>query len=163
MLSSRLAWSQRDVIQGWGSRPGHRAEGLNVGPSIDADEVIAFAQGAGFALAADITMTRLIPRRRSTVAALGLVAAAAAYPLSRRRLGMDAGETVTLAAAAAMAAATAWLPSRIGRRVLGVGWIAHAAYDAVFTHDPTATRLPTTYAASCAGADIVLGARLLLA
>lgn len=108
--------------------------------------MVALAQGAGFALAADIAMARLIPRRRTAVAALGLVAAAAVYPLSRRRLGMDTGETVTLAAAC-----------------IGVGWAAHAVYDAVFTHDAAITRLSTTYAAACAGADIAMGARLILA
>lgn len=51
----------------------------------DRDETIAIAQGAAFALAADIAMARLIPRRRTAVAAVGLVAAAAVYPLSRRR------------------------------------------------------------------------------
>ena len=131
--------------------------------SNDFDEMVALAQGAGFALAADIAMARLIPRRRTAIAALGLVAAAAVYPLSRRRLGMDTGETVTLAAACAVAAAAAWLPARTARRVLGAGWAAHALYDAVFTHDAAITRLPTTYAAACAGADIAMGVRLILA
>ena len=45
---------------------------------------------------------------------------------------------------------------------MAVGWAAHAVYDAVFTHDPAITRLPTTYAAACAGADIAMGARLIL-
>ena len=75
---------------------------------------------------------------------------------------METGETVTLAAACAVAATAAWLPARTARRVLGVGWAAHAVYDAVFTHDPAITRLPTTYAAACAGADIAMGARLIL-
>ena len=129
----------------------------------DFDDMIAFAQGAGFAFAADIAMTRLIPRRRTAVAAVGLVAAAAVYPLSRRRLGIDTDEAVTLAAACAVAATAAWLPARTPRRVLGVGWVAHAVYDAVFTHDAAITRLPTTYAAACAGADVAMGARLILA
>ena len=103
------------------------------------------------------------PRRRTAVAAVGLVAAAAVYPLSRRRLGIDTDEAVTLAAACAVAATAAWLPARTPRRVLGVGWVAHAVYDAVFTHDAAITRLPTTYAAACAGADVAMGARLILA
>ena len=64
---------------------------------------------------------------------------------------------------ASFAVAAVVLPGRTTRRILGVGWIAHAAYDAVFTHDPAVTRLPTTYAAACAGADIAMGARLILA
>ena len=131
--------------------------------SNDFDEMVALAQGAGIALAADIAMARLVPRRRTAFAALGLVAAAAVYPLSRRRLGMDAGETVNHRAACAVAATAAWLPAQTARRVLGVGWAAHAVYDAVFTHDAAITRLPTTYAAACAGADIAMGARLILA
>ena len=123
----------------------------------------ALAQGAGFALAADIALARLVPHRRIAIAAVSLVAAAAVYPLSRRRLGMNTGETLTLAAACAVAAGAVRLPARTARRVLGVGWAAHAVYDAVFTHDAAVTRLPTTYAAACAGADIAMGARLILA
>ncbi len=105
-------------------------------------EMVALAQGAAFALAVDIAMARLKPRGRTAVAALGLAAAAAVYPLSRRRLGMDAGETVTLAAACAVASTPAWLPARTARRVLGVGWAAHAVYDAVVTHDATSPARP---------------------
>jgi hypothetical protein len=129
---------------------------------IETEELVALAQGAGFALAADAALARLVPRRRTAIAAVGLVAAAAVYPLSRRRLSMDAGETVTLFAACAVATAACLLPTQTARRVLGVGWAAHAVYDAVFKHDSTITRLPTTYAAACAGADIVMGARLIL-
>jgi hypothetical protein len=129
----------------------------------DSGEIVAVAQGAAFALAVDIAMARLKPRGRTAVTALGLVAAAAVYPLSRRRMGMDAGETVTLAAACAVASTPAWLPARTARRVLGVGWVAHAVYDAAVTHDAAITRLPKTYAAACAGADIAMGARLIFA
>ncbi len=55
------------------------------------------------------------------------------------------------------------MPDRAARRVLGAGWAAHAVYDAVFTHDAAITRLPAAYAAACAGADIAMGARLILA
>ncbi|MCZ8379085.1 hypothetical protein O6P37_09450 [Mycobacterium sp. CPCC 205372] len=120
------------------------------------------AQGAGFALAADMAMARFLPRRRTAVAAVGLVAAAAVYPLSRRRWGIDTREAITLTAACAVASAATWLPAGTARRVVGVGWAAHAVYDAVFTHDASITRLPPTYAAACAGADIAMGARLLL-
>ncbi|MCV7169010.1 hypothetical protein H7I41_03615 [Mycobacterium manitobense] len=116
----------------------------------------------GFALAADMAMARFLPRRRTSVAAVGLVTAAAVYPLSRRRWGIDTRETVTLAAACAVAGAATWLPARTARRVVGVGWAAHAVYDAIFTHDASITRLPPTYAAACAGADIAMGARLIL-
>lgn len=78
-------------------------------------------------------------------------------------MNMDTGETVTLSAACAVAATAAWLPARTGRRILGAGWVAHAMYDAVFTHDAAITRLPTTYAAACAGADIAMGVSLILA
>ncbi len=108
-------------------------------------------------------MVRLIPRSRTTIAALGLIAAAAVYPLSRRRLSMDIGETVVCVAACAIAAIAARLPARTARCLLGVGWTAHAVYDAVFIHDAATTRLPVTYAAACAGADIAMGARLILA
>ena len=131
--------------------------------SNDRAGMAALAQGAGFALAADVAITRLLPRRRNAIAAVGLVAAAAVYPLSRRRMGMDTGETVTLIAVCALAATARRLPTLTARRILGVGWAAHAVYDAVVTHDAAITRLPATYAAACAGADIAMGARLLLA
>ncbi|WP_068273971.1 hypothetical protein [Aldersonia kunmingensis] len=129
----------------------------------DSAGIAALVQGAGFALAADVAFARWLPRRRTAIAGVGLVAAAAVYPLSRRQLGLDAGEMVTLGAACAVAATAVVLPAATARRLLGVGWIAHAAYDAVFTHDAAVTRLPTTYAAACAGADIAMGARLILA
>jgi hypothetical protein len=72
------------------------------------------------------------------------------------------GEAIQLVAACALAAIALRLPAVTARRVLGAGWIAHALYDAVFTHDAESTRLPTTYPASCAGADIAIGARLVL-
>jgi hypothetical protein len=103
-------------------------------PSIDSGGKAALAHGARFALAADIAMARLIPHRRTAIAAAGLVAAAAVYPLSRRSLTFDAGETVTLVAACALAATAVRLPHRTACRVLGAGWVAHAVYDAVFTH-----------------------------
>jgi hypothetical protein len=127
------------------------------------DEMVALASGAAFTFATDVAVARLWPRSRTAVAALGLVAAAAVYPLSRRRLAIDTGEALTLAAACALAVTAAWLPARAARRVLGAGWTAHALYDAVFTHDAEVTRLPTTYAAACAGADVAMGARLILA
>jgi hypothetical protein len=123
----------------------------------------ALAAGAGIALVVDTAVARLVPQRRTAAAALGLVAAAAVYPVSRRRLGMDARETVTLAAAGAVAAIAVRLPTGTARRLLGVGWAAHAMYDAVFTHDASITRLPAWYAPLCAGADIAMGARLILA
>jgi hypothetical protein len=131
-------------------------------PSVEWAKAAA-AQGAGFALATDVAIARLLPQRRNRVAALGLVAAAAIYPLSRRQRGIDIGEAVTLAATLGIATAAARLPARSARRVLGVGWMAHAIYDAVFTHDAAVTRLPSSYAAACAGADIAMGARLILA
>jgi hypothetical protein len=126
------------------------------------EEWSSLAQGVGFALAADIAMARFLPGRRTAVAAVGLVAAAAVYPLSRRRWGIDTGETITLTAACAVAGAATWLPARTARRVVGVGWAAHAVYDAAFTHDASITRLPPTYAAACAGADIAMATRLIL-
>ena len=114
--------------------------------------------------AADIAMARLIPRRRTAVAAVGLVAAAAVYPLSRRRLGMDAGETVTLAAACAVAMHRS-LAARPGPPVAywaSAGRRTRYTTRSSLTMQPI-TRLPSTYAAACAGADIAMGARLIFA
>ena len=130
--------------------------------TIDSPGLIALAQGAGSGLVVDMAIRRFWPHRRTAILAVGLAAAGAVYPLSRRRFGMDTAETVQLLAACAVAATAVRLPSPTTRRVLGVGWVAHALYDAVFTHDAANTRLPSTYAASCAGADIAIGASLIL-
>lgn len=107
-----------------------------------ASGMAAAAAGAALGLAADETITRLRPSLRTPTAAWGLIGAAAVYPLSRRRLGIDGREAVTLVGACAVAASAASMPTSRGRRMLGVGWVTHALYDAAFTHDADTTRLP---------------------
>ena len=121
----------------------------------------ALAQGAGSTFTLDVAVARLFPRHRTKVAAVGLLGAAPAYPLSRRRLGIDIGEAATVAAACALVAVATRLPDQSAHRLLGAGWVAHAAYDAAFKHDTEITRLPDTYPAACAGADIAIGLRLM--
>jgi hypothetical protein len=127
-----------------------------------ASGVVAVAAGVGLAIAADETIAHLRPTLRTPMAACGLIAAAAIYPLSRRRLGLDGREAVALVGACSIAASAASMPSTRGRRLLGAGWVSHALYDAAFTHDANTTRLPKWYAPLCAGADSAMGVRLAL-
>jgi hypothetical protein len=123
---------------------------------------VAAAAGVAFAITADEAITHLRPTQRTPMAAYGLIAAAAIYPLSRRRLSLDGREAVALIGACSVAASAARMPSAGARWLLSAGWVSHALYDAVFTHDANTTRLPKWYAPLCAGADIAMGVRLAL-
>ncbi len=125
-------------------------------------DAAALVAGAAAGYGADAATTRLAPRLRGAGAAAGLVTAAAIYPLARRRLAVDAAltrEVAGVAATGAVAVAARRLPATPARRILGIAWAAHAAFDAVHTRSPD-SRLPAWYPAMCAGYDIALGARL---
>ncbi|ORV93504.1 hypothetical protein AWC11_06265 [Mycobacterium interjectum] len=107
-----------------------------------ASGMAAATAGVAFAAAADEAITRVWPSLRTPVAACGLIGAAAIYPLSGRRPGIDGREAVTLALACIVVALAASMPGSRSRRLLAAGWVAHALYDAAFTHDADATRLP---------------------
>lgn len=125
--------------------------------------IAGLAIGAGSACLAAKLATRRVPDRRAPGAAIGLVAAAAVYPLARRRAGIDWPEALTLLSASGLALAAVKCPSRSLRILLGLSWIGHAIFDAAFRHDSTTSRLPRWYPASCAGFDIAYGARLIRA
>lgn len=125
----------------------------------------ALIAGAGLGWGLDLAIEKYWPSGRLVAAGVGLVSAAAVYPAARRgrRGGADGRrEALTLAAAAALAATVPRLPSDRARRLLGLGWLAHAGYDAVVTHDTSSSRLPSWYPAGCAGYDLGQGTRLLL-
>lgn len=118
--------------------------------------------GAGAVLGAAVGgLTARRPEGQGAVlSGVGLVTAAAIYPLSRREGGAGLGmEVAVLAAAAGLLAATSLRPEwKPARRVLAAGWAAHAAFD--FGRGRTGdSRLPRWYPAVCAGYDFAYAAR----
>jgi hypothetical protein len=106
---------------------------------------------------------RLGGRRGVVGAGLGLVAAAVIYPASRREhapsraLVVEGGVVLAMTALAAVAAGRS--PST-GRRLLALGWAAHAAFD--FGQGPSPdSRLPGWYAPLCAGYDVAFACSIL--
>lgn len=123
-------------------------------------DVLAGVLGGGAALAVDRAVDRAMPTARTASAATGLLTAAAIYPLARRRGFGSLGEKVVLLAAGSLVAAAAARPEH-RTQLIAVGWLAHAGFDAAFSHDPAASRIPSWYPAMCAGYDVALGASLL--
>jgi len=126
-------------------------------------DAAALVAGAVAGYGMDVASTRLLHRLRVPGAAAGLITAAAIYPLARRRLTADRAalrEGAALAATAGVAAASARMPNRAARSVLGLAWASHALFDA--THETTGdSRLPRWYPALCAGYDLTYAARLI--
>jgi hypothetical protein len=121
--------------------------------------IVGLAIGAGRAYVADASSR--VGDRRVLGAAIGLVAAAAVYPLARRRAGIDWLEAAALMSASGLALSAVKRPGPRSRVLLGLGWIGHALFDATFRHDTTASRLPRWYPAFCAGFDLAYGAWLI--
>ena len=122
---------------------------------------IGAAIGAAAAFGGYAVTRNASPRRQREGAALGLVAAAAVYPLARRDGVGNAAEVATLVVATGLAGASLVLPESRGRRVLALGWLSHAAFDAAF-RPSHASRIPSWYPAACAGYDAVLATTLVL-
>ncbi len=113
------------------------------------------------ALAAE-PVRRLGGRRGVVSAGLGLVTAAVIYPAARRdhapsaAMAIEAGVVVATTALAIVAAGKS---PATGRRLLALGWAAHALFD--FGQGPSAdSRLPDWYAPVCAGYDVAFAARI---
>ena len=115
----------------------------------------------------------MLPARRAELAAFGLTTAAVIYPAARRRewAGGAAGrEYGAVAAAAGLSALACRSPATdtVGwqgkdernRRLLAAGWLAHAVFDNAHRAGPGG-RLPSWYAALCAGYDVAFAASLL--
>jgi hypothetical protein len=85
------------------------------------------------------------------------------YPAARREhepsaaLAVEGGVVMATSALAALAAGRS---PAVGRRLLTLGWAAHALFD--FGQGPSAdSRLPGWYAPVCAGYDFAFAAQLL--
>ena len=60
----------------------------------------------------------------------------------------------------ALGVASAAVPRGTGRRLLAVGWLSHAAFDAVH-HRNSSSLLPDSYPALCAGFDVAVAGMLM--
>jgi hypothetical protein len=125
---------------------------------------VALAAGAVLGLVTAEPVRRIGGRRGVIGAGIGLVAAAVIYPAARRdhapsaALAVEAGVVLATTVLAAVAAGRS---PATGRRLLGLGWAAHAAFD--FGQGPSPdSRLPGWYAPVCAGYDVAFAARLAL-
>ncbi|HEX4189924.1 MAG TPA: hypothetical protein VHZ06_02940 [Marmoricola sp.] len=103
-------------------------------------------------------------RRAVIGAGISLVTAAVIYPAARRdhapsaALAVEAGVVLATTTLAAVAAGRS---PATGRRLLALGWAAHALFD--FGQGPSPdSRLPSWYAPVCAGFDVAYAARLAL-
>jgi hypothetical protein len=116
--------------------------------------------GAGVGAVAAAAVARSNPPVAFRGAAVGLVAAAAVYPIARRRghRRPSGAERAALAATVGVLGMALSDPQGAGRLV-GIGWAAHALFDALVEHDH-ARRLPRWYPPLCAGYDLAFGAAL---
>ena len=131
-------------------------------PHLSAGDVGSFVIGGMAGVLAGGAMRRQGRRGDVLGSGMGLLAAAAIYPLARRTvagggLGLELG---TAAASIALTGVAArHHDSTTARRLIAGGWAAHAAFDLLRGPSPD-SRLPRTYPALCAGFDLALALRL---
>jgi hypothetical protein len=129
------------------------------------DSSVSAAIGALAGIGTDLLAENGPPKRRAMILAGGLVAAAAIYPLARRKRSMGAPlarEIAGLVASGAILSAAARATPKQARNVVAAGWAAHAAFDLV--HDSGSDSLiPSWYPAMCAGYDLAVAGRLVTA
>lgn len=130
----------------------------------DRSLVPALAAGAALGWASAASVRRLRGRGPVVAAGAALVTAAVIYPAARRNHSPSTGlavEGAVVAGTVALAARAAGGREAIGRRLLTVGWAAHAVFD--LGRGPSDdSRLPRWYAPLCAGFDVAYAARLAL-
>ena len=119
--------------------------------------------GAALGLLSAEPMRRRGGRASVIGAGIGLVTAAVIYPAARRErtaskeLIIEAGVVLATTAVAAVAAGQSPVA---GRRLLALGWAAHALFD--FGQGPSEdSHLPGWYAPVCAGYDFAFAGQLL--
>lgn len=135
--------------------------------------VLAAGIGAVAAWSVEELSSKLFPAKRAELGALGLTTAAVIYPAARRRHWVGAASARELAGvgAAVGLSAVALRPADVKpdeeaaadvrrRRLIAAGWLAHAVFDNVHKAGPGG-RLPSWYAAMCAGYDVAFAATLL--
>jgi hypothetical protein len=125
-------------------------------------KVVSLGVGAVLAGLSELAVTRFAAARRVPLFAVGLVVAAAVYPLfrsSRPRSAPVVRELAALLAFGAVGTAAVRGRSSNAARVVAAGWAAHALFDLV--HDGGRhSRIPDWYPAFCAGYDLGVAAIL---
>jgi hypothetical protein len=131
---------------------------------VDPVRAAALAAGALSAIAVENLARQRFGRARTELAAVGLITAAAIYPLARReaRRGTAAARELAgvLAATAAVVAAYRTPPGLRRRAIIGAAWATHAIFDNVHDAGPGG-RLPSWYPDLCAGYDVAFAGALL--
>lgn len=124
---------------------------------------IPLLAGAALGIASAEPLRRRPGRAPIIAAGAGLVTAAVIYPAARRDHAPTkelAIEGAVVGAATVLAVIAAGRSPVAGRRLLALGWAAHALFD--FGQGPSAdSRLPDWYAPVCAGYDFALAGQLL--
>jgi hypothetical protein len=89
------------------------------------------AGGVSLAVGIDVFLSRRLPQHRLAVASATLMAAAAVYPLARRRpepATAAAQEWLAVVAAIGVGGLSHLLGRRRGRALVATGWAAHAVF-----------------------------------
>lgn len=125
--------------------------------------LVPLIAGAVLGAASAEPMRRRGGRASVIGAGVALVTAAVIYPAARREHAPSAALLVeggVVVATSALAAVAAGQSPVAGRRLLALGWAAHALFD--FGQGPSAdSRLPDWYAPLCAGFDFAYAGQLL--
>ncbi len=122
------------------------------------------AGGTGLALSAfvDAPLKKWMPRNRTSSYAIGLMVAAAVYPVARQGrtrlrhtvdVSIPTREWSAVAATFAVFVGALILPSRSARRLVAASWAIHPIFDLLHERGPD-SRLPDWYPAICAGYDL---------
>jgi len=125
--------------------------------------LIGAGVGLALALLSDAAVARMLPKRRAAFFTMALPAAAAIYPIARRRWSFESAVTREMAALVAfssLSAAVATGRPSTPRALLAGGWIAHAAFD-MFHERGEESLIPEWYPAFCAGYDVGVAGCLL--
>lgn len=130
---------------------------------VSSRSTIALLAGAALGAVTAEPLRRTGGRASVVGAGAGLVTAAVIYPAARRDHALSGAlgvEALVVGGAAALAAVAAQGSPSAGRRLLALGWAAHALFD--FGQGPSHdSRLPDWYAPLCAGYDVAVAGQLL--
>lgn len=102
-------------------------------------------------------------KRSEALSALFLVGAVATYLLADPRGESGPArlrEVAAVGVTVAVGLVSAGAPRRTRRRLLAVGWLSHAAFDAVHRRN-SSSYLPASYPALCAGFDVAVAGLLM--
>jgi len=126
-------------------------------PTSTHGRIIAAGTGLVLSVLFDAPAQKWMPRSRTPAYAVGLMVAAAVYPVARQGRKVDASirtrEWSAAAATGAVLVGGLVLPPSAARRLVATGWALHPIFDLL--HEcGSDSRLPDWYPAMCAGYDL---------